>query len=337
MSNLKFVAISAFSGLISILSLAGSPDVSGPGNRFLLTIGGGDSLSVSETQRRCADLHQALAQARKLPPETQCALMGSAAEKSALASGGFKYRFDWKKRGDGTVVFGAEDISNSPESNDLTRLEWIIAPGSDRSQFTSVQKLFVNFFEYDSHERLAKEVLLAKGIKNSQRVILNQEGEYVDKSSGKVVEFANAYSLFQQENFKQRHYLRAGLELLAFLGAGFVWYWSDPELNSPDWDLNWDWQSWRKKLTLDHGGVSFDNNAFDINAYQHAKSGTAFYLTARSNNLNVLESFLFSLAAATVWEYFGEYREKVSINDLTLTPVAGMAVGEVLSQLGAFF
>ncbi|MGK5088397.1 DUF3943 domain-containing protein [Bdellovibrionota bacterium FG-2] len=338
MFYIKNAAILAFFGFFSILARAGSPDVSGPGNRFLLSIDEQEEVvSVSQIQKRCADLYKAIAQARKILPETQCALSGTASEKEAQSKGIFKYRFDRKKRSDGTVVFAVENISVLRDPSDITRLEWLIAPGSEDSQSLAIQKLMVNFFEYDSHDRLAKEILLAQGVRNSQRIVLNEEGEYVDRLSGQVVEFAFAYSLFQQENFKQRNYLRAGIELLAFLGAGSIWYWSDSDLNTPDWDLDWNWESWRKKLTLDPGGVSFDNNAFETNAFEHAKSGTAFYLTGRSNNLNILESFLFSVAAATVWEYFGEFREKVSINDVILTPVAGMAIGEVFSQLGAFF
>jgi hypothetical protein len=38
-----------------------------------------------------------------------------------------------------------------------------------------------------------------------------------------------------------------------------------------------------------------------------------------------------------VWEYAGEFREQVSVNDVFVTPLAGMAIGEVTTQLGTFF
>jgi hypothetical protein len=38
-----------------------------------------------------------------------------------------------------------------------------------------------------------------------------------------------------------------------------------------------------------------------------------------------------------IWEYFGEWREQVSANDVVVTPVGGFLIEEPLHQLGAFF
>jgi hypothetical protein len=53
--------------------------------------------------------------------------------------------------------------------------------------------------------------------------------------------------------------------------------------------------------------------------------------------LGIGESFGFAVAGATLWEYFGEIGEVVSINDLIITPFTGVGLGEPLTQLGAFF
>lgn len=104
--------------------------------------------------------------------------------------------------------------------------------------------------------------------------------------------------------------------------------------NSQDWDLGYDWQSLRAKLTGD--AVRFDTNHFDTNMMTHPFAGTFYYIAARGNHLSVFESFLFAASASTLWEYIGEFREMVSVNDLIVTPLSGIAFGEALTQLGVF-
>lgn len=132
----------------------------------------------------------------------------------------------------------------------------------------------------------------------------------------------------------EKHYLRATLELSAVMLAGSVQY-ATEKGNSTDWDLGYDWPSLRAKLTGD--AVRFDTNRFDTNMITHPASGALYYVAARGNRLSILESFLLAAAASTTWEYVGEFREKASVNDLIVTPVAGAVVGETLTQLGVFF
>jgi len=138
------------------------------------------------------------------------------------------------------------------------------------------------------------------------------------------------------EGQSEKHYLRAGIERLGLLGIGEAWYWANKNVNDVDWDLRWDRESWRQKL-ITFEAVRLDNNAFNTNAVGHALAGTGYHLVSRGNGLEVWESFLFDVAASVLWEYFGEYREKVSLNDLVLTPVAGLAIGETLHIFGLFF
>ncbi len=133
---------------------------------------------------------------------------------------------------------------------------------------------------------------------------------------------------------QRKHYLRATLELGAIMAAGAVQY-STTQGNSTDWDLGYDWPSFRAKLTGD--AVRFDTNRFDTNMITHPVAGWLYYTAARGNRLNVLESFLFAAAASTMWEYIGEFREKASVNDLIFTPVSGAVIGETLTQLGVLF
>jgi hypothetical protein len=130
-------------------------------------------------------------------------------------------------------------------------------------------------------------------------------------------------------------YVRLALEELALLGAGLGQYWYDREANSRDWEFNYDWPSFRARL--DGKAYAFDTNGFDTNFLFHPAAGTLYYLTARSNRMGSFESFAVAFGASAVWEFFGEFQEKISVNDVIVTPVAGMALGETLTQLGAYF
>lgn len=131
------------------------------------------------------------------------------------------------------------------------------------------------------------------------------------------------------------HYVRLALEEVVLLGAGFGQYWYDREQNSRDWQFNYDWASFRARL--EGKAYAFDTNGFDTNFVFHPAAGTLYYLTARSNRFGPFESLAIAFGTSAIWEFFGEFQEKVSINDLVVTPVAGMAWGETLTQLGAYF
>ncbi len=141
-------------------------------------------------------------------------------------------------------------------------------------------------------------------------------------------------SAFQYTTRGEPHYIRAALEVGLVLGLGSLQYGME-QGNSTDWDLNYDWPSFRSKLTGD--GVSFDTNRFDTNMLTHPVSGLLYYWAARGNRLPIYTAALYSFAGSTLWEYVGELREKVSINDMIVTPLAGVSVGESFAQLGGYF
>ena len=129
------------------------------------------------------------------------------------------------------------------------------------------------------------------------------------------------------------YYLRAAVEEGVLLVLGSIQY-ATEQSNSQDWDLHYDWPSFRSKLTGE--SVRFDTNKFDTNNITHPVAGTLYYIAARGNRLTILESFLYTAAASTIWEYVGEFRELVSINDLLVTPLSGVVIGETLTQLGVY-
>jgi hypothetical protein len=129
-------------------------------------------------------------------------------------------------------------------------------------------------------------------------------------------------------------YVRTTLETTALLAAGLAWYWHHPSYS--DWDLRFDWKSWRSKLFSDRD-IVFDDNRFDTNSVAHPIAGAAYYQIARGNGLGVAASLLSSFAASTAWEYLVEFNEKPSTNDLILTPMGGFVLGEASYRLGRLF
>ncbi|HEV8551496.1 MAG TPA: DUF3943 domain-containing protein, partial [Polyangiaceae bacterium] len=140
---------------------------------------------------------------------------------------------------------------------------------------------------------------------------------------------------FQYELPMRQQYLRAAVEELGLFGAGLGYYFIEQQQNSIDWALNYDWLSFRQKLTCQ--ACALDQNFFDTNFVTHPLAGTLYYIAARGNRLNVLESFGYAFAMSTFWEFIGEFRERVSVNDMIVTPLAGLAIGESTTELGAFF
>lgn len=131
----------------------------------------------------------------------------------------------------------------------------------------------------------------------------------------------------------QKTYLRTALEEIGLLAAGLYQYFHTTG-NSVDWDLPYAWGSLGKKL--DGQAISFDTNRYDTNWLTHPAAGWMYYTAARGNRLTVGESLLVTVGASTLWEFLGEYREQVSINDMIVTPMSGAVVGEATTQLAAW-
>ncbi len=125
------------------------------------------------------------------------------------------------------------------------------------------------------------------------------------------------------------NYWLTGLELGLALGAGAAWYVID-DRNVLDWDKP------SLKERLNGEAWRFDNNGFAINFIFHPLSGAAFHALARSNELGFWSSSATSLIGSTLWEYVIEFNEKVSINDMMVTPGAGMLIGEFAHKLGVY-
>lgn len=99
--------------------------------------------------------------------------------------------------------------------------------------------------------------------------------------------------------------------------------------------------SWNKKEIVDVSplkrwrnnvkkGPVVDNDNPIFNYILHPYGGAAYYMSARSQGFNLVYSFLYATAVSTFfWEYGIEaFMEIPSIQDLIITPIGGLILGE---------
>jgi hypothetical protein len=115
----------------------------------------------------------------------------------------------------------------------------------------------------------------------------------------------------------------------AVLSLGTGWYLLD-DRNVLDWDK----PSLKSRLT--GSSWRFDNNYFAMNFVLHPLFGATTYAAARDSHASVATSFLVSLGTSMAWEFIIEYNERVSINDVLVTPIGGVALGEFAHKLGYY-
>lgn len=110
-------------------------------------------------------------------------------------------------------------------------------------------------------------------------------------------------------------------------------YWATKEHQAVDFDIGTDWASWRTKLfSLDW--VKFDTNPFHVNAIRHPLAGAVDYQIMRANGYSTNVATAFAVVKGAFWEYFIEFREDPSINDMIFNGIGGIAIGEPMYQLG---
>lgn len=141
-------------------------------------------------------------------------------------------------------------------------------------------------------------------------------------------------STFSYSAEAEENRVRALLELTAVYTIGFTFYVATNQL-LPRYEVGYSWPVFRKKLLGE--GLELDVNGLNTNFVGHPAGGSMYYTMARSNRLNVAESTAFAIGGSLLWELFGEVREYISINDMIVTPLAGVAIAEPFFQLGAFF
>jgi len=128
---------------------------------------------------------------------------------------------------------------------------------------------------------------------------------------------------------------RAVLETSVFLGYSTIRYWLSYKDFIEDWQYELTWEDQARRFFTTEA-LRFDSNCFSIN-WTHGLAGALYYQMGRANHLTWFESTLLTTAGSLFYEYIGEWREVISVNDMILTSIGGYPLGEAWYQLGAFF
>lgn len=126
------------------------------------------------------------------------------------------------------------------------------------------------------------------------------------------------------------HHARSMIEMGAGLALGSVAYWLMMDRNVADWDNptpqeRFNGVAWR-----------LDNNSLPVNFIAHPAMGAYAHSFARANHHDVWTSFGYGFLTSFLWEFVLEFKEKVSVNDIIATPMAGLPIGEFFYKLGLY-
>jgi hypothetical protein len=284
---------------------------------------------------------------------TACAPEALTAELTPAQREKYSYYYQLVREPDGTLQLTLENWSEqSPK--EFAVLRWSIGSGAGEPAKETRDPGSPATFSEDDYQDFILHSLLEQskvrlgnpqaaqpggvrgGVASANGARSDGAGALTQKDSGPGNNIADqAHGVYSNDGPREKHYLRAALETLGFLGAASAYYWTHDEDFSRDFDYNVDWQNLKERF-ITGGAHRFDNNEWEVNV-GHFYGGTGYYLLARSNNLNLLESMLYTVAASATWEFLIEMREAVAINDNIMTPFAGFAIGEVMYQFGEFF
>jgi hypothetical protein len=126
------------------------------------------------------------------------------------------------------------------------------------------------------------------------------------------------------------HHARSFVELGAGLTLGTLGYWLLMNRNVADWDNP------RPQQRFDGSAWVLDNNSIGVNFLGHPATGGLSYSFARANHQSVTGAFTYSFLTSFLWEFVIEFKEKVSVNDVIVTPGAGLPLGEFFYKLGLY-
>lgn len=159
---------------------------------------------------------------------------------------------------------------------------------------------------------------------------VSSEDYFIDHA-GRRLSFTPTYEAWFGPDRRPRNYIRAGVEngIIFLLELAFYWY--DPDANAIDWQFI----NLESKLSTSDA-VRFDDNLMRTNFVYHSFAGNTHYLFTRVNGFGVAESFGVAAASSVLYELVLEWRELASINDMIVTPLGGLSVGEFFNQLGDY-
>jgi hypothetical protein len=255
----------------------------------------------------------------------------------AIRSHNFKYIIFFHQTDEDSYKLTVKNGDRMDDS-EFDAVGWTIKTGKKEVLKDKINLLLGQVMDFEFNKKTVKAVFLAGGLSEST-TMKAVDGKIVDVRTQKELTDDEAYNQFIKEGQKQKHYVRAAVELALTLGVASFNYWL-PEItgkgtnsNLVDWDYYGSEGQRRRLRGL--SGLRMDDNSRTVNV-GHAYAGMVYYQLARSNNLSTMESFLAGFAASALWEVVNEYREVISLNDMILTPVGGFVIGETLHQFGRY-
>jgi hypothetical protein len=137
-----------------------------------------------------------------------------------------------------------------------------------------------------------------------------------------VLSLRNASSPFMKKAGRGA-LLIGGVELIGMVGLILM----PREITK--WEEDWIKAAGRNYKRAFTTAPTMDQDDWPINYIGHPVAGAYYYNAVRSQNATWWQSFLFSTAQSFIWEYVIEgCAEQPSIQDLIVTPIGGMALGE---------
>jgi hypothetical protein len=126
------------------------------------------------------------------------------------------------------------------------------------------------------------------------------------------------------------HHWRSFGELGSGLALGLGGYWIFKNDNVTDWD--------NPQLARRFNGSAWvlDNNGIGVNFLGHPSWASLTYSFARANHQSVAGAFGYSFLFSFIWEFVVEFKEKVSVNDVMVTPGTALPIGEFFYKLGLY-
>ncbi len=132
------------------------------------------------------------------------------------------------------------------------------------------------------------------------------------------------------EEQRAPHHGRSLWQMGGGLALGTGGYWLLMRRNVADWDNP------RPLSRFDGSAWVLDNNSIGVNFLGHPYTGGLSYSWARGNHQSVAGAFGYSFLTSFLWEFVIEFKEKISVNDVLVTPGAGLPIGEALHKLGLY-
>lgn len=100
------------------------------------------------------------------------------------------------------------------------------------------------------------------------------------------------------------------------------------------WDDDWIKDAMVNLKTSWTSPPIWDKDDWGLNYVGHPVAGSYYYNAMRSQNATIVQSFAFSTLQSNFWEYVVEgIAERPSIQDLVITPIGGIILGEATHLL----